>query len=36
MIVANPFDEEPDAVISHVRFCGGRGRQLPRLPDSMG
>jgi len=32
--VANPFLEEPDAVVPHVRFRGGPGRpNLPGLPD---
>src|SRR5436190_23476931 len=32
--VANPLLEEPDAVIPHVRICGGPGEQSPGLPDS--
>src|SRR5882724_1000198 len=33
--LANLLHEEPDAVVPHVRICGGSGRtNLPGLPDS--
>ena len=30
--VATPLLEEPDALIAHVRVCGGLGGQPPGLP----
>ena len=36
-LLANLSHEEPDAVVLHVRTCGGRGWQHPRLPgDKIG